>query len=370
MHSLIRLFVSFVILMTFAFNVFAHHSRANFDLENRKEYQGTVTEFSWRNPHTFAMIEVEIAPGVRKELLAELNSIQVLSRLEWDSNTVKEGDEVTVFVYPDKDPSKNLYFATHWILPDGSPMTAAGGYDAPEHLAEFFATGRRQEQVATADVPETSEDFSGIWVRARQQNQGGGNIATGPEIALQTQWGPAAGLPLTDIGVAEIAAWRVEDNPWYSCVSKTPPSLLNIGIGGHRFSWVGDDLTIRSEINDTERVVYMGMSEHPADTERSHLGHSMGWYEGNALVVDTAYFEAASWGNGSGVSSSEQKHLVERFTLTNEGRGFQYEFTVEDPVYLTVPVSLSSSFNLDNTYPFQDNYGCDPEASSRHLVNL
>lgn len=41
----------------------AHHSRGNFDLENTVELQGTITEFSWRNPHTFATLAVENDDG-------------------------------------------------------------------------------------------------------------------------------------------------------------------------------------------------------------------------------------------------------------------------------------------------------------------
>ena len=35
----------------------AHHSRANFDLDSVVEIEGTVTEFSWRNPHAFAVVQ-------------------------------------------------------------------------------------------------------------------------------------------------------------------------------------------------------------------------------------------------------------------------------------------------------------------------
>ena len=92
-----------------------------------------------------------------------------------------------------------------------------------------------------------------------------------------------------------------------------------------RGGWDGDILRIRHEINDVDRTIYVGMTEHPADTEPSHLGHSIGWYEGETLVVDTAYFAPAKWGNGAAVSSSDRKHLVERFTLTDGGRGIDYE---------------------------------------------
>ena len=90
--------------------------------------------------------------------------------------------------------------------------------------------------------------------------------------------------------------------------------------------------------------------------------------DGETLVVDTAFFEPAQWGIGSGVSSSEQKHLTERFTLLDDGRRMRLEYSIEDPVYLTESVMLSLTFGLDSGYPYQDDYDCDLEASSRHLI--
>ena len=139
-------------------------------------------------------------------------------------------------------------------------------------------------------------------------------------------------------------------------------------MGGHRITRNEDTLVIRHEIIDTVRVIHLKQTEHPADTQASHLGHSIGWFEGDTLVVDTAYFAPAQWGIGSGVSSSDQKHLVERLTLTEEGRRLEIQYTIEDPVYLTEPLSLSTTLALDAGYPFQDNYGCDPEASSKHIT--
>ena len=47
----------------------------------------------------------------------------------------------------------------------------------------------------------------------------------------------------------------------------------------------------------------------------------------------------------------------------------QFEYTIEDPIYLTESITLTTTLALDSGYPFQDEYGCDPEASSRHLID-
>ncbi len=87
-------------------------------------------------------------------------------------------------------------------------------------------------------------------------------------------------------------------------------------------------------------------------------------------MVDTAFFAPAQWAIGNGVSSSEQKHLTERCTLTDDRRRMRLSYTIEDSVYLTEPVTLSQTFAIDPGHPWQKEYACDPVASSRHLIRL
>jgi len=343
--------------------VLAHHSRSNFDLDKVLEFQGVITEYSWRNPHTFAMLAVTDESGDTRELLLELNSISVLTRQGWTRETLSVGDEVTVFANPDRNSSKNLYYSNYFVLPDGGMIASAPG-TGPASLPR---TPRQQ-----GDPTARSADFSGIW-RAeggRFGSRGGNGMGAGPDqnrvsLGGQTQ---AAGLPLTELGQAELDAWDVEDNPWFRCVTKTPPWIFS-GVGAHKIIRESDDkIIIRYEILDVERTIHMGATEHASGVEPSHLGHSVGWFEGETLVVDTALFAPAQWGIGNGVSSSEKKHLVERLTMLDNGHRLKLDYTIEDPDYLTEAVSLSQTFSLNPDYPWQDEYGCDPEASSRHII--
>ena len=356
----LRLFAAIVLTMGFSILTSAHHSRSNFDTSTLLEFSGVITEYSWRNPHTFAKVAIEDENGDREDLLFELNSISVMTRQGWVRDTIGVGDQITVFANPDNNPNKNLYYSNYWLLPDGSTMVSGGS--APEGVPR---QARRQ-----VDTSATSKDFSGIW-RAVGGRFGIGernntSAPAGPQMSLGGQ-GTAVGLPLTARGQAEIDVWNVEDNPWFRCISKTPPWLFS-GVGAHRFTRDADTLTIRHEINDVDRTIYLGMTGHPADTQASHLGHSVGRFEGETLVVDTAYFAPAQWGIGGGVSSSEQKYLVEWFTLTEGGTRINYKYTLEDPVFLMEPITISTQLGLDAGYPFQDEYGCDPKAASRHIV--
>ena len=51
-----------------------------------------------------------------------------------------------------------------------------------------------------------------------------------------------------------------------------------------------DRVIIRDEWFDAERVMDADGREHPVDGERTRLGHSVGRWEGDTLVVDTRLF--------------------------------------------------------------------------------
>ncbi|MDE2692492.1 MAG: hypothetical protein OXI49_18515 [Acidobacteriota bacterium] len=64
---------------------------------------------------------------------------------------------------------------------------------------------------------------------------------------------------------------------------------------------------------------------------RSRSGDSVGWWEGDTLVVDTTNFLEESWGTVTlfgEPSPPHDQHVVERFSLTDENT-LLYEFTVK-----------------------------------------
>ena len=66
------------------------------------------------------------------------------------------------------------------------------------------------------------------------------------------------------------------------------------------------------------------------------MGHSVGRWEGNTLVVDVTNFNDKTWFDRAGNFHSEALHLVERFTLATPDV-IQYEVTIEDPKVFTRP---------------------------------
>jgi hypothetical protein len=68
------------------------------------------------------------------------------------------------------------------------------------------------------------------------------------------------------------------------------------------------------------------------------------------------------------VSSSDQKHLVQRFALAADGQSLLYSFELTDPVYLAAPLRGEMRWLYRPNVDFQL-VACDPEATRSFLDN-
>jgi len=86
------------------------------------------------------------------------------------------------------------------------------------------------------------------------------------------------------------------------------------------------------------RVIHFDEVEGPPDD--TYMGHSVGRWEGDTLVVDVTHFNGETWFDRAGNFHSEVLHLTERFTpLTRDA--IQYDVTIEDPKTFTRPWRIS-----------------------------
>ncbi len=79
---------------------YAHHSPAVFDLTKQVKLAGVVTGFRWTNPHSWIELTVRNEKGVAEPWSVEMTGPTHLVKAGWKSNTVKNGDEVTIMMNP------------------------------------------------------------------------------------------------------------------------------------------------------------------------------------------------------------------------------------------------------------------------------
>jgi len=86
------------------------------------------------------------------------------------------------------------------------------------------------------------------------------------------------------------------------------------------------------------RIIYMDGREHPKGDKLNptYLGHSVGHWEGDTLVVDVVGFNDRTWLDAAGHPHTEQLHVIERYTRLDTNT-LHYEATIDDPGAYTKP---------------------------------
>lgn len=104
-----RMLVSWAALLALALPIRAHHSTANFDMAKSGTVTGTVTYFSFTNPHSFFDMDVIDKSGAVKQYKVFTLARVVMLRNEWKTGDLKVGDKVTVTGNPDRKDPNYLY---------------------------------------------------------------------------------------------------------------------------------------------------------------------------------------------------------------------------------------------------------------------
>src|SRR5260370_2722952 len=100
----------------------AHHGEANYDTTKVVSVKGTVTEFSFINPHVQISLDVKNDKGEIEKWVGEARSPSMLARIVClDKNTVKVGDVLIASGHRTKNGT-NFLRLMKIVLPDGREM--------------------------------------------------------------------------------------------------------------------------------------------------------------------------------------------------------------------------------------------------------
>jgi hypothetical protein len=103
------------------------------------------------------------------------------------------------------------------------------------------------------------------------------------------------------------------------------------------------------------RAIYMDGRKHPADIADypEFMGHSIGRWDGDTLVVDTVAINERTWLDTAGHEHSSRLHLTERFRKVSEDK-IEWTATFEDPVFYVRPWSITRTFTKFDDSKDQD----------------
>jgi hypothetical protein len=187
--------------------------------------------------------------------------------------------------------------------------------------------------------------FTGVWVAV-----GTFEDPAGPPPYSNTLW--PDNPPFTELGRAE--SRRLGDiRNVVPCQPGGPIfAMWELGLFPVEILEAPDRIVIKPENIAIPRRIYMDGRGHPEDLEPSWMGHSVGRWDGDVLVVDTIGTNGKTRGmNGVGSNAqvsaddakprlpvSDQLHMVERLRLLEGGEILEDEMTITDPKYYTAPI--------------------------------
>ena len=180
---------------------------------------------------------------------------------------------------------------------------------------------------------------------------------TGVAEFPQNEYG---GLKLTPEALAHARAWKPDDEMTLTraCL---PPSIVYAIQGPFPFEVYQTPqlIVFKYEYFDQTRLVFMdGRGHPPADAPHSKMGHSIGHWEGDELVIDTTHLAPSTITN-NGLDHSAELHMVERYKLSADGRSLMATQWFEDPAVLENNGARFIQWTKhDGQYVYP--YECDP----------
>lgn len=119
-------FLAVAVVLSIPGLLLAHHGQAGYDVTQSVTIKGTVTDFSFLNPHCIVSLDVKDDKGIAQKWQGELTSPNHLVRAGWKATTLKSGDEITLTGFRAKTGANSMWI-TKVVLANGQELKTGGG---------------------------------------------------------------------------------------------------------------------------------------------------------------------------------------------------------------------------------------------------
>jgi hypothetical protein len=300
----------------------SHHSPTMYQRATT-ELEGELLEVKWRNPHITFRLRVVDDAGGEAIWNMEGHSVFNLRRSGVTRDSLPIGERVKVI---GRKSNINEYsmLSDRMVLQDGTELALWSGVFSQFNDAQ--------------NLQDTKSDNLGmfrVWTLAQEDVS---------RAVTQTR-----NLPLTEQALAIKASWDGLDNYSMRCEAPGMPAMM-LTQNPVEFLNDGETMRLRTDYYDLVRTIYMEQSGVSANTAHSHLGYSIGHWEGdNVLVVETMRINWPYLDN-RGTPLSDAIEVVERFSLSEDQSRLDFQITLTDPAMFTEPAVLTGQwFALGDT---------------------
>jgi hypothetical protein len=242
---------------------------------------------------------------------------------------------------------RNLDVRAGEVLTANGVLTDSPNAGTPGEIS--FLYDRITKKAPTGPTPKTADgtpDLSGVWFPGHELE---------PEIPPFQPWAAAA---------AKDRATRLGDDPRARCL---PTGVARM----HALDLVkfvqtpGLLLALIEGASPAVRQIFLDGSTHPANLQPTWMGHSIGRWEMDTLVIDTTGFNDKGWLEGFR-PQTEQLHVIERYRRLDRGR-MSVEITIDDPGAYTRPWTIRRLLQLAEGEEIQE-YICNENHKTEHFV--
>jgi len=252
---------------------------------------------------------------------------------------------------------KNRPFLGAWALASVMVATASAQWiDFPTPGIPRLPNGKANLSAPAPRTADGKADLSGVWRSGGSQLRYDYDVAQGlkpDEIRPQAE----------ELRLQRVQEFR-KDSPLARCLPVSLPFLNNRGLA--RIVQTPQLIVVMHESpNSPHRTIFTDGRGLPKDPNPTWLGYSVGRWEGDTLVVETAGFNDKGWLDVGGHPQTESLRITERFHRRDFGH-MELEMVLDDPATFTKPVPMRiENVLVPDTEILED--VCDNERDSAKL---
>lgn len=352
-----RLCMVLIVTVACVRTISAHHAiTVHFDQSVELELDGIVTDVRLVNPHSYVYFDVVNDDGRVTNWRCEMWAATGMRRRGWDGNTVRVGQNVRIVGFPARRDENHCQLQA-LTLETGAEIS----YSSVLGDTTIASVTEVADPLASpAPTVAGRPNLTGYWVKSANPGVpeiGGVPLFGGPAgTASGGRGGPpvggrgvAADIEPTAAGRAAVEGFEfVYDVPSVHC----HPTNILFGMTHdthvNRFVHRADDsVAITYGYMDLERRIDLVASGHPDDIHPSTAGYSIGYWEGNTLVVITVGFEPGYLiaSPAGAVAHSGGMRIMERFSLSEDRSRLTRTYEATEPEYFTGTYTGTDTFN-------------------------
>ena len=213
----------------------------------------------------------------------------------------------------------------------------------------------------SAPAPRTADgkpDLSGIWRAARTGEYGYDyNVAQNLKAGDVLAWAETVRLQ-------RVQDFR-KDSPLARCMPVSVPFLNFRGLS-RIVQTPGLIVVLHESPNSPHRTIFTDGRPLPKELNPTWLGYSIGHWEQDTLVVESAGFNDSGWLDVGGHPQTESLRITERYRRRDFGH-MEYELTIDDPKSFARPFALRTEKTFAPDTELLEDI-CENEHSGAHLA--